>query len=83
MWIINIIDKSKRQIHLSDERWKHIHKHPESGEYFLERVKETLRKPDKIIQFEFDVQVHFYFRYYKDRREYLFISVKYLNGMDL
>ncbi|MBS3138763.1 hypothetical protein J4207_03595 [Candidatus Woesearchaeota archaeon] len=83
MWIINIIDKSKRQIHLSHEHWKHIHKHPESGEYFLERVKETLRKPDKIIQFEFDVQVHFYFRYYKDRREYLFISVKYLNGMDL
>lgn len=80
MWIIEVTDKSNRRIHLSQERWKHIHKHPELTVQFLERMKETLTKPDKIIQFELDIQVHFYFKYYKDKTEYLFISVKYLNG---
>ena len=43
-------------------------------------IKETLQKPDLIQEFEYDSQVRFYFHYYKEKREYLFISVKYLNG---
>ena len=78
-WIFEIEDKSGRKIHLSNERWSHIQKHPDmSGQ--IEQIKETLTNPDKITEFEYDPDVRFYYRYYKDRKEYLFISVKYLNG---
>lgn len=72
-------DKSGRIIYLTDERWKHILKHPEMANQ-LEQIKDTLSQPDTIKIIEQDLDVRFYYRYYKDRREYLFISVKYLNG---
>ena len=78
-WIFEIIDKSERKIHLSKERWNHVLKHPEMANQ-VERIIETLQYPTTILQFHDDPKVHFYFRYYKDRGEYLFISVKYLNG---
>ncbi len=70
-------DKSGRIIYLTDERWKHILKHPEMANQ-LEQIKDTLLHPDTIT--EQDPDVHFYYKYYKSRKEYLFISVKYLNG---
>ena len=72
-------DKSGRNIYLTDERWKHILKHPEMANQ-LEQIKDTLLHPDTITKVEHDPDVGFYYRYYKDRKEYLFISVKYLNG---
>jgi len=78
-FIFEIKDKTGRTIHLTKERWAHIQKHPEMVNQ-LENIKETLQKPDIIHEFEYDQQVRFYFRYYKEKREYLFISIKYLNG---
>jgi hypothetical protein len=79
IWVFNIVDRSGRKIHLSKERWHHIQKHPEmSGE--IERIKDSLRSPDKILAFHSDPDVRFYFKHYKLRKQYLFISVKYLNG---
>ena len=72
-------DKSGRIIYLTDERWRHIVKHPEMANQ-LEQIKDTLLHPDTITTVELDLIVRFYYRYYKDRKEYLFISVKYLNG---
>ena len=46
----------------------------------IEQIKETLTNPDKITKFDYDPDVRFYYRYYKERKEYLFVSVKYLNG---
>ena len=46
----------------------------------LENIKETLKNPTKITDFEYGSNVKFYYRYYKNRKKYLFISVKYLNG---
>lgn len=77
--IFEIEDKSGRKIHLSKERWSHIQKHPEMVSK-IEHIKETLKYPDAIKEFEYDPEVHFYYRFYKERREYLFISVRYLNG---
>ena len=78
-WIFEIRDKSGRNIHLSDERWTHIQKHPEmSGN--IEQIKETLVKPTLIIPQDYDPNVRFYFRFYKDMKKFLFVSVKYLNG---
>ncbi|MBI2669486.1 hypothetical protein HYX14_06615 [Candidatus Woesearchaeota archaeon] len=79
MWIFSVEDKSGRNIHLSKERFAHIQKHPEIVNN-TERIIETLQNPDVITTLESDEQVKFYFKYYKDHRQYLFISVKYLNG---
>ncbi len=79
VWITEITDTSGRRIHLSKERWSHILKHPEMANQ-IEQIRETLERPDTIIHPKLDPQVHFYFKYYKEKTEYLFISVKYLNG---
>ena len=72
-------DKTGRNIYLSDERWKHILKHSEMSNQ-TEQIKDILLQPDKITEVDYDPDVKFYYRYYKDRKEYLFVSVKYLNG---
>jgi len=72
-------DKSGRSIRLTQERWQHIQKHPEMPSQ-LEQIKDTLLHPDTITDVAYDPDVRFYYRHYKERREYLFISVKYLNG---
>ena len=77
--IFEVKDKSGRNIYITDERWKHILKHPEMANQ-LEQIRDTLLHPDTVTKVEKDSDVRFYFRYYKDRKEYLFISVKYLNG---
>lgn len=78
-YILKIIDKSRRVITLSRERWSHIQEHPRmSGQ--IGKIEETLISPDVIKGFEYDEKVYFYYRYYKDAREYLLVLVKYLNG---
>ena len=72
-------DKTGRNVYLTDERWRHILKHPEMSNQ-IEQIKDTLLYPDKITNVNYDPDVGFYYRYYKDRKEYLFVSVKYLNG---
>ena len=74
-------DKSGRKIHLSKERWKHINQeHPEVAPY-LEDMKNTLTSPLKIVSYEYDETVHYYYKYFKQRQlPYLLIIVKYLNG---
>jgi hypothetical protein len=77
--VFEIKDKTGRTIYLTKERWAHIQKHPEMSDQ-AEQVKDTLRYPDKIMPFSYDAAVSFYYRYYKEKKQYLFISVKYLNG---
>lgn len=72
-------DKSGRNIYLTIERWKHILKHPEMANR-LEQIKDALLHPDTVTTIEDDPDVRFYYRYDKSRKEYLCISVKYLNG---
>ncbi len=80
MDIIFIIkDKTNRDIRLPKDRWTHILKHPDMTNQ-LERIKETLEKPYKIIKLESDQSVCFYFRYYKDFKQYMMVMVRYLNG---
>ena len=81
MRIFEIKDKSGRNIYLSNERWKHITKHPEmQDKHILEKIKDTLIKPDTIISESYEVAIHTYYRYAKERKKYLLVSVKYLNG---
>lgn len=78
-WVFESIDITGRKIHLSQERWAHILQHPEMANK-LEQIKYALQKPDKIDTFEIDPKVHFYYKYSKEEKQYLFISAKYLNG---
>lgn len=81
MRIFEVIDKSGRQIHLSDKQLKHIVKHPEMQEKtIVERIQETVKNPNTIISDKYNLNKHVYYRYYKDQKQYLLVSVKYLNG---
>ena len=77
--ILTVKDKTGREIILRKDRWSHILKHPEMANQ-QERIKETLEKPYKIIELESDKKVNFYFRYYKDSKQYLLVMARYLNG---
>ena len=82
MNVIEIIDKTKRTIFLSEERYKHIVKHEEMQNK-LEWVKETLENPIKIATYFPEENVKYYYRYYKEitlKAKYLRVIVKYLNG---
>ena len=78
-YIFEVIDKSGRRIHLSRERWKHILRH-KGIEQYLFQIRDTLIKPDLIIQHKFDVTMRNYYTLIKDKKRYLLVSVKYLNG---
>ena len=46
----------------------------------LEDIKENLIKPTAIITSKYSMNVKYYYRWIKERSEYLMVAVKYLNG---
>jgi hypothetical protein len=78
-YIFEIIDKSGRKIHLSKERWEHINLHRYMSSK-LEDIKNTLVKPTLIIPQKFDDTMRNYYTYDKNKKRYLLVAVKYLNG---
>ena len=77
--IFEIIDKSGRKIRLTKERWEHILKH-KGMEQRLDDIKETLVNPTAISRHKYDENRRNYYLYYKGRKRYLLVAVKYLNG---
>ncbi len=78
--IFEIKDKTGRSIHLSKERWSHIcNEHPSLCSK-IEEIKSTLFKPLIIKQSKYDENVKFYYNFIKEKKRYLLVSVKYLNG---
>lgn len=77
--IFEITDKTGRKIRLTQKRWKHIREeHPEIVDQ--EYIIKALQMPNKILASDKDDSVGWYFLYNKQRKEYLKVSVKYLNG---
>lgn len=77
--IFEIKDKTNRKIHLSKERWSHIRiEHPEITD--VEEIKQVLINPIKILQSDRDSSVGWYYLHKKQRKRYLKVAVKYLNG---
>lgn len=77
--IFEVIDKKGRSIRLTKKQWCHICEHPEMvGK--LENIRETITLPENIIPSPRDPQVHYFFRYLKQNRNYLLVAIKYLNG---
>ena len=80
--MFEVIDKSGRIIHFTEEPWNHLSKHRHE-QNILELIKETLQQPAKITDYSLDEKVRLYYRYYKDKlppAKYLRVIVKYLNG---
>jgi len=79
-YIFEIMDKFGRKIHLSKERWgEHVRLlHPYIRE--PEEIEQVLKNPDSVISSDRDENVRWYFLYKKDKKKYLKVSVKYLNG---
>lgn len=81
-YVFEIIDKKGRKIHLTKERWKHITSSSSPHAYmtsYLEEIKQTLIKPEIIINSIYDNNKINYYKYYKKNKKYLRIVVKYLN----
>lgn len=79
-YIFEMSDKSGRLIHLSKERWnEHIRPlHPDL--IGPEELIKVIENPDKILESDRDEYVRWYFLYNKNKKKYLKVSVKYLNG---
>lgn len=82
--VFEIIDKTKRKIRLTKKQWSHItRKHPQISSE-KEKIIETLKNPDKIIDpGQLDPNKRFYYKYYKNRyssNKFVRVIVKYLNG---
>ena len=79
-YIFEITDKTRRKIHLSDERWDHILKHTDITINNLEDIKTALISPASIILQALDESKSNYYLYIKERKSYLLVGIKYLNG---
>ena len=80
MNIFEIVDKTKRKIRLTKEQWKHIvHEHPTINN--VEEIKLTLIEPLKIRPSKHNPeQVSWYYRFNKEKKRYMLVAVRYLNG---
>jgi hypothetical protein len=58
-----IIDYEGRTIRLTDERMQHILEHPEMHG-MVERIPETLRNPEQVLESVSDSQARLYYRFY-------------------
>ena len=79
-WLFEVIDKSGRYVHLSRERWVHIVTKHTNMLGKLEDIKGALVNPLYVVAHKYDERMRGYYLYYKLNRDYLLVSVKYLNG---
>ncbi len=70
-----------KNISMPEKSWTHIiRKHPQIASY-QEEIKETLSKPDTIInQHREDEDVRYYYKHRESKNKFLLIIIKYKNG---
>ncbi|NCN99316.1 hypothetical protein COU62_02200 [Candidatus Pacearchaeota archaeon CG10_big_fil_rev_8_21_14_0_10_35_219] len=81
--IFEVRDKNGKLIRLTTKQHLHImKKHPYMHKY-LEEVKETLQKPDKITSFSLNPDIYYFYKGYKHlekSNKFVLVIAKYLNG---
>ena len=80
--ILEVRNRTGRNIYLTDERYSHIKKHPEM-QNSIAIIERTIKNPQKITSYSLDPNVRYYYSYLKNRKsraKYLRVIVKYLNG---
>jgi len=81
--IFEIIDKNGKLIRLTDKQHSHMMEEHSYIHKYMEEIKETLQKPDKINSYSFDENVKYFYKGYKylDKpNKFMLVVVKYLNG---
>ncbi len=81
MNLLEVTDKTKMIIYLTDERWSHISGDHKEISTYLGQFIATLEYPTKFILFR--DKIGYYYKYIKNRNnkdKYLLVIVKYLNG---
>ena len=67
--ILEVKDKTGRLIYLTDERYKHIKKHPEFRDASsVAIIEQTIKNPIKVKDYSLDHDVKYYYSYHKDRK---------------
>jgi hypothetical protein len=56
-------DYQGTRVRLTDERWRHIHEHPEMTD-MDKAIEETLTAPEFVFQSSSDPEARLYYRYY-------------------
>ena len=80
--ILEVKDRNGKIIYITDERYKHILKHPEMQDS-LDLIENTIKNAEKMTQYSLDSSIRFYYSHHKSRKtnaKYLRVVVKYLNG---
>ena len=80
--ILEIKDKTGRNVYLTRERYKHIMKHPEM-QNSIDVIEQTVKNPDKTIEYSIEPDIRFYYSHHKNRKSkarYLRVVIKYMNG---
>ena len=83
--IFEVIDKNEKLIRLTNKQHSHMMDEHSYMQKYMEEIKETLQKPDKITSYSLDEDVKHFYKGYKhlDKpNKYLLVIVKYLNGED-
>ncbi len=80
MDVLFTLETGSRKIRLTKERWRHITtEHPDVTD--IEEIKATIQKPLTVTPSVYDPEnVAWNYRYNKDKKRYLMVAVKYLNG---
>ena len=79
-YTFSIRDISGRDIYLPKERWLHITtKHANMSDK-LDAIKKALQHPTIVVTHKYDDAMRNYYFYLKQNKNYLLVSVKYLNG---
>ena len=79
-FVFEVNDKTGREIRLTSRQWKHILDHGDVDVEDLENVKGALTSPSSLLMQNLDENKGNYYLYKKEKRKYLMIVVKYLNG---
>lgn len=80
MIILEVQDKTGRLVYLPQKQWKHIREdHPDVQD--INEIEDTLKNPLVMKESKYDPEnVRYYYKYNKEKKRYLMVAVKYLNG---
>ena len=78
--VFEVIDKTGRKIYMPVSSWKHINLHHPDVSNKFEDIKDVVITPLIIKQDIGDEGLHYYYKYFKSKRTYLLVLVRYLNG---
>lgn len=81
--IFEAFDKNGKLIRLTDKQHSHMMEEHAYMHKYMEEIKETLQKPDRITSYSFDEDVHYFYKGYKhldNPDKFVLVIVKYLNG---